>query len=75
MRKLTENTFIPVGLAVLVIGSSAAWVTRTSLAIINNQDSIQLNKSKLESIGSTMTSIDKRLDRIEWALGIRDKEK
>lgn len=64
MGKITQQTLIPVGLAVVVIGASAGWVTRTTMeisAIAAAQASQQQKKESFEN------RVDERLGNLERA--------
>ena len=75
MLKITQNTLIPMGLAILVIGSSAAWVTKISLATAITEKSVNLALLKFEKIEQSLKDIDYRLSRIEWSLRIKKGDK
>ena len=40
-QRLTENTFIPIGLAVVVIGGGAAWMTNIAMTTQNLKDEVE----------------------------------
>ncbi len=75
MTKLDEKVFVPIGLAVLVIGGSAAWVTRVQIeqsaqaAAIkaikdDSKDDVQAIRKSLEVIASELAGVKGELKRI-----------
>lgn len=71
MKSLTENTFIPIGLALTVIGGGSAWLTRMSVATAANAEALTRIETKQEKytehlaeIREELAAIRERLDSI-----------
>lgn len=65
MNKLTQETLIPLGLAVLVIGAGSGWITKTELAVAQVQQTSIEYKEKFKKICDLFEGITKRLDKID----------
>lgn len=70
---INQDTLMPVGLAVLVIGSSAMWVADV-------RSSMKANEAQIEALTASqgvniklIQEINSRLSRIEWKLEERGK--
>jgi hypothetical protein len=78
VAKITDKTLIPIGLAVIVIGGAAAWVTQISLVqsahgtILNELKST--TDDRLNRLFEILTSIDRRLLTIEVSLKIKPRK-
>lgn len=68
MSKITQETLIPLGVALLVIGTGAGWVTKTEMAIAQVHEESQEYKSKFKEICEILRGIDRRLGKMEDAL-------
>lgn len=57
MKSLSENTLIPIGLAVVVIGGGSAWLTKISIATAANSDALSRIETKQESYTEHLAEI------------------
>jgi hypothetical protein len=71
MERINEQTLIPIGIAILVIGSAALWVagvnaqmTYASTAIAEVREDQKQYNSHLEEIRSRLSAIEGELKRI-----------
>ena len=69
--KVTEETLIPIGLAVLAIGGGTVWLTTIHNKTEVNTRAIAEISAKQESSNDLLKSIDRRLSRIEGKLDIK----
>lgn len=67
-KVITEQTLIPIGIAVVVIGSIAGWATNVATQLHVHQESIERVKAADESNFKLIYEINSRLSRIEWKL-------
>lgn len=72
MKSLTENTFIPIGLALTVIGGGSAWLTKISVSTSANAETLTRIESKqdqytehLSQIRQDLAVIRNRLENME----------
>jgi len=65
VRTLTENTWIPLGTAVLVIGGGAYWLANIHLATASNTISLNDLNPKIEQIQKDIAEIKGELKRIK----------
>lgn len=72
MKVFTENTFIPIGLALTVIGGGSAWLTKISLATTANAEALTRIESKqdeytehLSEIRQDLAVIRERIENME----------
>ena len=72
MKSLTENTLIPIGLALTVIGGGSAWLTRISVATAANAEALNRIETKqdqytehLSQIRQDLAVIRNRLENME----------
>lgn len=72
MKSLNQNTLIPIGLAIFVIGGGAAWVTNVSTEMAECREEKVENKKNNAAIFKMVYEINSRLSRLEWKL---EKEK
>lgn len=72
MKKLTQDTLVPLGLAIGMIGGGSMWLTRLSTAVEIHER--RLNEGKLryelqtDRANEVLLSIEKRLSVIEGEL-------
>lgn len=66
--KISQNTLIPVGVAVLVIGSATAWMTKQDIQSRVNASEISEVKSQFSGIEILLREISRRLGTIEGEL-------
>lgn len=65
---INQETLMPIGLAILVIGGITAWVSETRSELKNNSEQIKsLSEGNVVHI-KLINEINSRLSRIEWAL-------
>jgi hypothetical protein len=57
MKTLTENTMIPIGLAILAIGGGASWLTVLMVKINNAEAKLQEVQSKQDAYIEKMNAI------------------
>lgn len=68
MVGINEKTMIPIGLAVLVIGGGAGWMTRQEIKTTANSEQIIQVNEKVENLDKILNEIEKRLAGIEGEL-------
>lgn len=68
MRHLNQDTLIPIGLAILVIGGATSWISGVSNTLSAQSEVIvELRRNNEDNI-KLVTEINSRLSRIEWKL-------
>lgn len=72
MSKITSNTLMPIGLAVVVIGGGAAWMTKINIAVDAHASKIreatESEQSRYRELTDLLRGIDHRLSLIEGEL-------
>jgi hypothetical protein len=68
VKTITQETFVPIGLAIAIIGSVTAWVTDLRSQMNNNTAIINSLRSGDERNIKLFQEINSRLSRIEWKL-------
>jgi len=68
MSKITQNTLVPIGLAVAVIGGGAAWMTRQEMTASANAKGIKHLQGQYEHIDDMLREIQEKLGTIEGEL-------
>lgn len=68
MTKISQETLMPIGLAVLVIGGGAMWVTNIKNQLDLDRENISSLVKNYELYTKTIVEIDSRLSRIEWKM-------
>lgn len=66
VRKISEGTLIPVGLAVLVIGGATGWVTKTTFQLSDHSERLARIEDNSEQIKSDVI-------RIKTLLGVKNE--
>jgi hypothetical protein len=65
---VTQETLIPIGLAVVVIGAVTTFVVETRARQKANEDLLEALKQTHEAHVKIIHEVDARLSRIEWRL-------
>ena len=68
MKVLTENTLIPIGLAILAIGGGSAWVTKMWLVTEAHSQSLERLEQKGDYYVSTLSGVNVQLQEIRERL-------
>jgi hypothetical protein len=68
LEKLTEKTWVPLGLAVVVISAVAGWVMRTELTASSTASRMSVVFEHYHKIDEKLDDVDRRLIRIETLL-------
>lgn len=67
--KLTSNTLMPIGLAVVVIGGGAGWMTKINIAVDAHaariREATESEQSRYKELTDLLRQIDRRLSGIE----------
>jgi len=66
--KLTENTLIPVGLAVIVIGGGAAWITNIQMSTAATVVKITSMEEKSDKVMESLAEIQNSLAEVKGEL-------
>lgn len=69
-KVISEKTLIPISL-VMTIVTGVSWATNIYSKTVDHQDAIEELEKNQDKLTNIMISIDKRLSRIEWKLGIK----
>ena len=72
MKKITEETLIPLGLVIAMIGG-IFWLSSIYFETKTSANDIKDLKAQQELYNQTLSNIDHRLSRIEGKLGISDR--
>lgn len=76
MNKLSQETLVPMGVAIVVIGTVATWVSNTSTSIKHQAEQLAAMSETHGANMKLISEINSRLSRIEWSLfEKREKEK
>lgn len=67
-RIVNQETLIPVGLAIVIIGTAAMWISDMRNVVKAHQEQIELLSKNHEAHIKLITEINSRLSRIEWKL-------
>lgn len=69
MSKLSQNTLMPIGVAVIVIGGGAAWMTKINYAVdaatVRFEESKVSEGERYRELTDLLRQIDRRLSSIE----------
>lgn len=68
LKSISQETFIPLGVAIVVIGTAAAWATNVATQIQAHKEILEQLKSVNDSNFKMVYEINSRLSRIEWRL-------
>lgn len=68
MSKITENTYVSVGLAIAVIGGGAAWMTKQDFQTTANAAKIEESVQKFDHIERQLQGILQELGIIKGEL-------
>jgi hypothetical protein len=72
LKAISENTFVPLGLAVMVIGGGAGWVTKIEVAVSAQAAKIEEQQQeddfRARKLFDLLRQIDQRLSMIEGEL-------
>lgn len=68
MEKLSEQTLVPVGLAVVVVGAAALWIASINLQTRSNAETITKLETKQEKYSDDMRVIRESLAEINGVL-------
>lgn len=68
MKQIGQDTLVPLGLAIVVIGSVSMWVADVRSEIKLHDGLIQELKQASETNYKVIYEINSRLSRIEWRL-------
>lgn len=67
-RVVNSETLIPLGLAVLIIGAVATWVSDVRGRVGFNTENIEALKKTSDATIKLVYEINSRLSRMEWSL-------
>lgn len=67
MRVISEKTFVPIGIAIITIGSLTGWATRQEMRMDEQE-------SKVNHVVERFQGIEQQLDQILEKLGIIEGE-
>lgn len=68
MKIVNNQTLVPVGLAVVVIGTAAAWVESVRSEIKSHSSQLEILTKNQEANLKLNWEINARLSKIEWSL-------
>lgn len=69
MRKtLNENTLVPIGLAIVVIGACATWVTKINDFKERSCSKQQKVNSRLDDHDKQFYEVNSHVSRLEWKI-------
>lgn len=68
MRIVNQETLIPIGLAIVIIGSITTWVTGVRNELASHSEQLAALYKNHESDIKLNIEINSRLSRIEWGL-------
>ena len=68
MTKLTQKTLVPLGFAIVLIGTGAGWVTKINYEVMANAGKIVEAKVVQREVLKALRSIDKKLAVIEYQI-------
>ena len=74
LKSITQDTYVPIGVAIVVIGAVAGWVTGVGATMKTHQEVIEQLKLSNESNYKLIYEINSRLSRIEWRLEKESKK-
>ena len=74
MKILSENTLVPIGTALIVIGTGAIWVTRMSVEQEAFAGRLVKIEQRVDTNNGNFQEIRERLVRIEVILSKRGRE-
>lgn len=67
IQKISENTLIPLGIAVIAIGGAATWLTAMKSKVDEHGILIEELRHSNEEHFKMVYEINSRLSRMEWA--------
>lgn len=65
VEKITDKTFIPLWLAVVVIGGGAAWLTTLQIAVADSAEKLAKQEIAMNQVSKDALEIKLALARIE----------
>ncbi len=68
IKELNQATLVPLGLAVVIIGTVAMWVADTRSELRAHSDIIEELKKSNDASYKLVSEINSRLSRMEWQL-------
>lgn len=68
IKILNQETLVPIGLAVMVIGASAMWITDVTSQVKMHSVEIKSLAQSNEAQLKLIYEVNQRLSRIEWQL-------
>jgi hypothetical protein len=68
MQKIGQETLVPLGVAVVVIGAIATWVNTVESKIAANTAIIKEIRTTNDASLKQVYEINSRLSKIEWAI-------
>jgi cobalamin-dependent methionine synthase I len=68
IKSINQETLMPIGLAVLIIGTAATWVASVQGDIKSHSEQLVVLSKNHEAHIKLVMEINSRLSRIEWAL-------
>lgn len=74
-NKINQETLIPIGLAVVLIGGVSMWITDIRSQLKYDFDRIEVLTASHEANIKLIAEINSRLSRIEWRLEERPNKK
>jgi hypothetical protein len=67
--RITSHTLVPIGLAVIVIGGGAGWMTKINVAVDAHaariKEATESEESRYKELTDILRQIDRRLSGIE----------
>jgi len=72
MSKISDQTLIPIGIAVLVIGGGAAWLTALYAKTDALADSLRQKTAVIESVSHDVNQIKLDIREIKTRLRVKD---
>lgn len=75
-KVIREDTLVPLGIAVVAIGTITAWAVEVKSQVRSHAEVIESLRQANEANIKLISEINSRLSRIEWKLEVRNnKEK
>jgi hypothetical protein len=68
IKHISESTLIPMGFAVLVIGTGTMWITDMTSQVKQHKEILDEMRKSEETGQKLIYEINSRLSRIEWRL-------
>lgn len=68
MQRIGQDTLVPLGIAVIVIGAVATWVNSVDSRIHGNVQIINELRATNDAAFKQLAEINSRLSKIEWSL-------